>query len=353
MFLGWTVDVAREFGTFHAIFSGAGGFGLGCYYSVWWNMPHKERDWHEFSLPDFQEAGKFHVTQLATSMSEAVGTDPWSEFHAKNLPKWLESDGMLFNTVEELDFLGLNFFRRITGKHVWPIGPVVLTGDRRRHVMKDSDAEVSFKQWLDSKEERSVLYISFGSNNTISASHMMRLAMALEKSGKNFIWVVRPPLGFDINSEFRAEEWLPEGFKERMRDRGVVVENWAPQLEILSHGSVGAFLSHCGWNSVLEALNQGVVMIGWPMNGEQFFNVKLLEEKIGVCVEVARGTSFDVRQEDLMSKIDLVMGESKKAMEMRNKACEVKATIQMATKDEGELKGSSVKAMDEFLQTAL
>ncbi|WMV55512.1 hypothetical protein MTR67_048897 [Solanum verrucosum] len=68
----------------------------------------------------------------------------------------------------------------------------------------------SFIKFLDEKEEESVLYISFGSQNRISASQMMELA--LDKVNRvNFIWVVRPPLGFDINMEFRAEEWLPEG----------------------------------------------------------------------------------------------------------------------------------------------
>ncbi|KAF2317719.1 hypothetical protein GH714_039657 [Hevea brasiliensis] len=113
---------------------------------------------------------------------------------------------------------------------------------------------------------------------------MKELAMALEASGKNFIWVVRPPIGFDINLEFRAKDWLPEGFEERIKDskRGLLVHKWAPQLEILSHKSVSAFLSHCGWNSVLESLSYGVPLIGWPMAAEQFYNVKLLEEKIGI-----------------------------------------------------------------------
>ncbi|KAJ0020584.1 hypothetical protein Pint_31211 [Pistacia integerrima] len=74
--------------------------------------------------------------------------------------------------------------------------------------------------------------LSFGSQNTISSSQMMQLAMALEACGKNFIWVVRPPIGFDINSEFKANEWLPEGFEERIRDsgRGLVVHTWATQV---------------------------------------------------------------------------------------------------------------------------
>ena len=124
--------------------------------------------------------------------------------------------------------------------------------------------------------------------------------MGLEASDKNFIWVIRPPIGFELNTEFKAKEWLPKGFEKRIKEsrRGLLVYNWAPQVEILSHKSVSAFLTLCGWNSVLEALNHSVLLIGWPMAAEQSFNAKLLEEEMGVCVEVARGKSCEVRHED-------------------------------------------------------
>ncbi|XP_031282553.1 UDP-glycosyltransferase 92A1-like [Pistacia vera] len=184
---------------------------------------------------------------------------------------------------------------------------------------------------------------------------MMQLAMALEGCGKNFIWVVRPPLGFDINSEFRANEWLPQGFEERIKDSGcgLLVHKWAPQVEILSHKSLSTFLSHCGWNSVLESLSHGVPMIGWPVAAEQFYNVKLLEDMIGVCVEVAREKRSEVFHEDIVEKIKLVMNESEKGKEMRGKALQVKAIINNAIKDEGNSKGSSMDAMDKFLNAAL
>jgi UDP:flavonoid glycosyltransferase YjiC (YdhE family) len=84
--------------------------------------------------------------------------------------------------------------------------------------------------------------------------------------------------------------------------RGFLVYNWAPQVENLSYKSGSAFLMHSGWNSVLEALSHGLPLIGWPMAAEQFFDVKLLEEKVGVCVEVTRGKSCEVRYEDIMPK---------------------------------------------------
>ncbi|XP_052181672.1 UDP-glycosyltransferase 92A1 [Diospyros lotus] len=363
IFFGWSAEVAHDLGLFHVIFSGAGGFGLGCYHSVWLNLPHLASQSAEFTSPDFPEAGRFHVTQLTAAYLQADGKDGWSVFQHRNLSGWANSDGLLFNTVENLDRIGLSYFRRQLKRPIWAVGPVLLLGDDRSRLGKQ--AGITLEQcldWLDTKSPNSVLYISFGSMNTISASQMVQLAKALEQvRNVNFIWVVRPPLGFDITAEFRAEDWLPEGFIDNVvedQKRGIVVVQWAPQVEILSHKAVGAFVTHCGWNSVLEALSRSVPLIGWPMAGEQFFNAKFLVEVVGVCVEVARGTNFEVRHQDIVDKIELVMGEeSEKGKEMKRRALEVKEIIKDAIRNEegvgSGIKGSSVKAMDEFFNAAI
>ncbi|KAG9148093.1 hypothetical protein Leryth_003663 [Lithospermum erythrorhizon] len=358
-FLGWSAKVVHEFDVFHAIFSGSGGYGLACYYSMWLTLPHKQTEKVEFCLPDFPEAGKFHISQLSASFLVADGSDPYSTFQRRNLPTWLDSDAVLFNTIEEIDQIGLVYFRRKLGIPIWAIGPILLSQNHRVRDSITKPSNVSLEQcieFLDSKERNSVLYISFGSQNSISASQMMKLARALDTSGKNFIWVVRPPLGFDINAEFKAEEWLPEGFVERVEEekRGLIISNWAPQVEILSHKSVAAFFNHCGWNSVLESLVYGIPIIGWPMAAEQFFNAKFLVEELGVCLEVARGVNFEVRHEDIAQMIEMLMGEkNKKGKEMRNKCYEIKKLIKDAIRDEDNFKGSSVNGMDEFLMAAM
>ena len=356
IFFGWTADVAKELGVFHAIFSGSGGFGLACYYSIWSSLPHRNTDSDEFLLHDFPEASRIHVTQLPKTILEADGTDSWSVFQGKNLPRWFNSDGVLFNTVGEFDQIGLEYFRRKLGLPAWSVGPTLLSMEGRARSGRESGIAVELcKKWLDSKPANSVLYISFGSMNTISASQMKQLAMALEDSGKNFIWVVRPPLGFDINSEFKAGEFLPEGFELRIEDQksGLLIHKWAPQVEILSHKSVSAFLTHCGWNSVIEALSHGVPLMGWPMAGEQFFNSMFLEKEVGVSVEVARGPIREVKHEDIARKIELVMNiETEKGKEMRRKASEMRDMMKDAIRDEEGFKGSSVKVMDEFFDAA-
>jgi UDP:flavonoid glycosyltransferase YjiC (YdhE family) len=113
----------------------------------------------------------------------------------------------------------------------------------------------------------------------------------------------------DVNG---GEEWLPEAFEARARaaNRGLLVHGWAPQVSILAHGSTGALLSHCGWNSVLESLTHGVPIVGWPLSAEQFYNVKTLAEEWGVCVEVARGNleSSAVESCKVAEGIETVMG---------------------------------------------
>lgn len=310
-------------------------------------------------MPDFEEAKEIHVSQLPLNIFEADGEDSWSKIQRQNMSSWFDSDGILFNTVGGFDQLGLMYFERKFGRPVWPIGPVLLSSESRASVGKQKGvtSEICW-EWLNAKPLNSVLYVSFGSMNTISPTQMIELATALDKSKKNFIWVVRPPIGFDINSEFKAEEWLPEGFEERIQGRGLLVRNWAPQVEILSHKATSAFLSHCGWNSALEALSNGVPMLAWPMAAEQFFNAVLLEREVGVCVEAARGKNCEVRHQDLVAKIELVMS-SEKGSEMRRKACELREMIENAVKDHDDdqdgcfYKGSSPKALDDFFSAAM
>ncbi|XP_031282544.1 UDP-glycosyltransferase 92A1-like [Pistacia vera] len=230
MFLGCCYEIAQEFGVFHLIFFIGGGFGFACYYSFWLNLLLRNTDSYEFVLPDFPEASTFHVTQMEKVLRVVDGSESTTVSRREELFCYCsKADGILFNTVEELDKLGLMYLPRKFGRQVWPIGPVLLApgsqaGSRRDFRISPEEG----KNWLHKKPSCSVLYVSFGSQNTVSAPNMMQLAMGLEGCGKNFIWVVRPPLGFDINSEFRANEWLPDGFEERIGDsgRGLLVHKW-------------------------------------------------------------------------------------------------------------------------------
>ena len=112
------------------------------------------------------------------------------------------------------------------------------------------------------------------------------MACGVEASSCEFIWVVPEKKGKENESEEEKEKWLPKGFEKRNKMKGMIIRGWAPQVLILGHPAVGAFLTHCGWNSTVEAVSAGVPMITWPVHDEQFYNEKLISEVRGIGVEV-------------------------------------------------------------------
>ena len=113
------------------------------------------------------------------------------------------------------------------------------------------------------------------------------MARGLEMSGQRFLWVVPGPPGGEEDDGQKPDAGLgallPEGFLARTKGKGLVVEAWAPQREVLAHGAVGGFVTHCGWNSVLEAIMGGVPMLAWPMYAEQRMNkVFLVDLRLAV-----------------------------------------------------------------------
>ncbi|CAK9146760.1 unnamed protein product [Ilex paraguariensis] len=318
MFFGWSAVVAHQFGASHAIFNAGGGYGMAVFHTTWLNLPHLKENLNsdEFSLPGFPEGYSFNVNQLPEHMRAVTG--PWN-FVQTMFKDWLESDAMLFNTVEEIDHTGLNYFRKQYSCSVWAVGPILSSVGSKARGGKEAEAMSNLcMKWLDSKPENSVLYVAFGSQNTPSEPQIKQLAMALEASGKNFLWVFRPPSSFVMDSNNKDNEEC-----------------------------------HCGWNSVIEALSHGVPMLSWPMGAEQPFNAKMLEEEIGVSVGVAYGNDCEVRCEDIVRKIELVMDGTETGKDMKRKACGAREMIKNATIDKKGFRGSSVGAMDEFLLAVL
>ncbi|XP_062183620.1 UDP-glycosyltransferase 92A1-like [Phragmites australis] len=352
-FLAWTTVVARRRGARHAFFDSCGAFGSVVYHSLWNHLPHLRTGGDAFCLPDHPEV-TVHRSQLPRFLLAADGTDRWSAFHRRQISLGYDTDALLVNTTEEFEPAGLRMLRRTIDVPVWPIGPLVrLPAQRSNNPDRDCDR---IMRWLDGHEARSVLYISFGSQNSVRLEQMMELAAALEFTGRPFIWAIRPPVGFDNHNAgaFRADRWLPEGFEARVRanDTGLLVHGWAPQLSILAHASTGAFLSHCGWNSVLESVKQGVPIIGWPLQADQFFNCKMLGEW-GACVEVARGNdegSSVVERATLAEAVETVMGGAAKGSEVRRRMKEIQ---ELVTGAQSECGGSSVEASEEFFASML
>ncbi|GLJ06409.1 hypothetical protein SUGI_0038450 [Cryptomeria japonica] len=367
MFLGWTQDVADMFGIPRIFFLTCGIYGTLLYYSLWNHLPHNKTDSEEFILPDLPHVS-LHRSQLPPIIKMATGTDPWSLFQARQISPNMRSWGFICNSYEELEHSYFEHLRKSTGRPVWAVGPLLppeFLSSTQSHGVRDqlmqskeanepSDA-ISCVRWLDSQNVASVLYVCFGSQSTISASNMKELALGLESSRQPFLWVVRPPLGIPSTVEF-SSEFLPDGFEERVKakNQGLVIKKWAPQLEILAHPSTGGFLSHCGWNSTLESVSQGVPIIGWPMAAEQFFNSKLLEEEVGVCVEICRGSEGELTKEKVERTVKMLMSEEKGG-EMREKAAAMRDAARKAVMDsaDGTEKGLSICQVDDMIQKIL
>ncbi|KAL6851480.1 hypothetical protein ACP4OV_020413 [Aristida adscensionis] len=326
--LAWTTGVARRRGARHAFFVSCGAFGSAVYHSLWNHLPHRGAPGGDATLrlPDHPE------------VTISVGH---------------ETDALVVNTTEELEPAGLRMLRRTMGDvPVLPIGPLVRLNRPDSDGDGDGDGD-GIIRWLDARAARSVLYISFGSQDSLRAEQMRELAAALELTGRPFVWAIRPPLGW--SGDGGADGWLPEGFEVRARagGRGLLVRGWASQVGILAHPSTGAFLSHCGWNSVLESVAHGVPVVGWPLQADQFFNARMLEEEWGACVEVARGNaegSPPVGRAALAEAVEAVMGDTGKGAEMRRRVREIQELTRGAQREDG---GSSVRALEEFFASML
>ncbi|XWS70039.1 hypothetical protein CRYUN_Cryun03dG0015000 [Craigia yunnanensis] len=177
----------------------------------------------------------------------------------------------------------IQLLSKLYQKPVVPVGllpPTLPSNEDKR----DEEWEAT-KKWLDSKEEKSVFYVALGSEVSLSQELMHQLAFGLEKSNLPFIWVVRNrPL---VEGQMGHQNKIPPGFEERVSDRGLVLRDWAPQLRILAHSSVGGFLTHCSWSSIIEALKLGRALILFSgASSDQGLNARLLHgKKVGLEIE--------------------------------------------------------------------
>lgn len=234
------------------------------------------------------------------------------------------SNFILTKTCNDIEEKYLDYLSELTNKKVIPVG-LLNDHSKKQSNEKDDSSCAEMMKWLDGKENASTVYVSFGSETFLSNKDMTELAFGLEMSGANFLWFIRFPSDAGKNI-IKIEDVLPEGFVDRVKGRGMILQGWSPQQKILGHASVGVFLGHSGWSSVIESLSLGVPIIGLPMKSDQPLNARLMVE-LGVALEVDRdNNSLDFAREEVSKVIKEVM-DSKSSVRMKAKELSEKIKI--------------------------
>jgi hypothetical protein len=217
------------------------------------------------------------------------------------------SSGVILNTVNELEAPCITPITNSCGR-AYTIGPL--------HALLNSQigqcsqlmashgslwkSQQSCMTWLDSQPSRSVLYVSFGSVVKTSTSQLLEFWNGLVDSGYTFLWVVRLDMLKEGDEDHQV---VPEELKMGPKERGYIVD-WAPQEEVLNHDAVGGFLTHGGWNSILESIFAGIPMISWPHLGDQRINSECIRKvwRIGVELEACDRCTIQKTINTLMSR---------------------------------------------------
>ncbi|XP_047043540.1 UDP-glycosyltransferase CGT-like [Lolium rigidum] len=192
--------------------------------------------------------------------------------NGRSLP---DADGLLVNTFDGLEPEAVAALRSGTVVPGFPpvftVGPLTPVSFLATREPSTKGAAADHTAWLDAQPERSVVYVSFGSRKALAPVQLGELAGGLEASGCRFLWVVKGSV-VDRDDGADLREMLGEGFLERLQGRGMVTKAWVEQGDVLKHPAVGMFLSHCGWNSLTEAVASGVPVLAWPRFADQRVN---------------------------------------------------------------------------------
>uniref|UniRef100_A0A7N0ZUF8 Uncharacterized protein n=1 Tax=Kalanchoe fedtschenkoi TaxID=63787 RepID=A0A7N0ZUF8_KALFE len=354
-FLGWTQPLALSLGIKRLAFSPSGAFALSVANSLWRrtpdsgpSVPGDDRTPVNFhDLPGSPVSEWWQLPLLYRDYRPGERNHDWDFFRAswlQNFASW----GTVVNTFDHLESKHIHHLKTADyGQghpgRVWAVGPL-LPDDSQAPGRGGASSlpSVEITRWLDQKADHSVVFVCFGSRSALSKKQVQVLGDALDRSGVCFIFAVRAPGGGHSNSVADEDvSELPEDYEERVAGRGLVIRGWAPQVPILNHRAVGAFLSHCGWNSVLEGLSAGVVMLTWSMGTDQFSNAELLVEQVGVGIRVGESTRNIPEVDELATRLTQAVDPTRKE---RKRAAQVRTEALAAVKG-----GSSEEDLDDLV----
>lgn len=297
-FLGWTNQLACRLGVRRIAFWPSGAFTCLVMSCTWSNVEEIFSKSDENSLVTFHnipgtpEYPRRHVSTLSSQYKK--GDSDW-EFLREGLLDNAKSWGALFNTCREMEGLFIDQVKKeMCHDRVWAVGPLLplesnVVGpcySQRGGLSAMPHDEVM--RWLDDKVDGSVVYVCFGSRATLTRQQTDALATALECSGVNFVWCLRIQERGHMMVDDEGDAITKE-YENRVANRGLIIKGWASQVVILKHQAVGVFLTHCGWNSILEGISSNVLMLTWPMGADQFISAELLVNKLKVGIKACEG----------------------------------------------------------------
>ncbi|KAM7506837.1 hypothetical protein LguiA_017290 [Lonicera macranthoides] len=323
--LGWAQEVAMKMGIQRVAFnaSAAAMAALG------------------FTIPKLIEDGiinqdgtpvKKQMLELAPNMPIMNSADfVWARMGSLGMQKIIFRDMVKNNTrVKLAEWLICNSTYELEAgafdlaPHIVPIGPLLASNRLGNSSGYFWPEDSSCLTWLDQQPDRSVMYVAFGSTGVFNKTQFEELAMGLELTNRPFLWVVRPSV------ENEANEAYPEGFLERVAARGKMV-SWVAQQKVLSHRSIACFMSHCGWNSTVEGICNGVPFLCWPYFADQFTNETYICDVWKVGLGFKKDEKGIITREEILNKAERLLGDH----EFAERASNFKGTITSSIKEGG------------------
>ncbi|MQM03620.1 hypothetical protein Taro_036407 [Colocasia esculenta] len=332
-----TADSAAAFGIPRLVFDGMGWFARTVSSLVGIGRPHAglNSDVQPFQVPGFPQIW-ITKADFPPPLDDPDSRSPEKDFILEVIEATAKSRGIIGNSFHDMEAAFSEHWNRHFPTKGWSVGPLCLAA----LAPEAPSLPAKYAEWLDARlaAGRPVLYVSFGTQAEISPQQLQELAAALENSGLDFFWVVRPKDGAAAGAQF----------EERVAGKGLVTREWIPQVGALCHGAVRGFLSHCGWNSVLESVCAGVPILAWPIMADQHLNAKLVVEELGLGLRLQ---SADGRRGGLVTRErieewarELLLGP--KGMEAATKIAELSVAARRAM----EQGGSSWCSLEELVK---
>ncbi|KAH9604021.1 hypothetical protein KSS87_014201 [Heliosperma pusillum] len=337
-FYPWASKIANKFGVRIATFWTEPAIVFSLYYHV-----HLLRQHGHFDCPDNRKDPIDYIPGVSSIdpkdlMSYLQDKDTSTDMHKLIFQAFQDIrlvDYVLCNTIQELEPHTISTLQTLMP--FYPIGPILFSAPTKTRFSTSLWAESDCSEWLKSKSRGSVLYVSFGSLANFSKNDVMEIAYGLMDSHVDFIWVLRPRTVVDDSNDI-----FPLGFEDEVRGRGLVVP-WTDQILILSHQATGGFLTHCGWNSVLESIWYEVPMLCFPVFTDQITNRKLIVDDWKIGVNLCNGST--IQRDEIAAQIKSFM--SQKPREVLKKNIKEKRDMFQSAH---EVDGSSEKYVNKFIE---